>query len=496
MDIYDNTNVLEEVESFFIKFESSDTTKEGAGKSNFPLVKDQKLKETDKKKKEYFSAVSDDIKERDDLNYINVVQQNDKTKKEDWEILFPDDSNKFQEDCYPWNDHAYENRSNLYISNFTQHEEEEEDAWLFEGFPINSCPSNFHTYSNISSTLIRDNAKTEDTLKKRSTPVPTDPLKKPFVCPECKRTFPDVFYLNLHMKRHKGEKDFLCAHCSYKSFSKAELKLHIQRIHTKTKDILCEYCGAWFFTIISLKEHIEMVHFRLNLIVCNLCTYKTYSPLILKKHITQSHKRKYNPLVCPVCCFETKGKQNLLNHVKSHVSNKPYRCETCGKHFALKKQLSAHMKTIHKPRQFTCEVCQKLFQSKFHLDRHLNIHYNSKPFYCPFCLYSSNTHGNLSNHVRGIHGKKDFSIKKFKSSNSPDIFNALSMEKGKDITVKFLNNLSKKMGVDITLQNLQEQRQQRVQEDLTKKEELFRECLKVIENLQPEDHTYSGKFVK
>lgn len=61
-----------------------------------------------------------------------------------------------------------------------------------------------------------------------------------------------------HVRRHMCAKPFLCPNCD-RSFSSArEMKLH-QRVHSDDRPFMCTECGKAFKQIATLKDH-EVVH--------------------------------------------------------------------------------------------------------------------------------------------------------------------------------------------------------------------------------------------
>ena len=81
---------------------------------------------------------------------------------------------------------------------------------------------------------------------------------------------------------------------------------------------------------------------------------------------------------CPSCPYETKQKSNVTKHIKT-------------KHLGIKK--------------YKCEECSELFQSQQVLDNHMRTHTGQKPFVCPQCDYRSAKKGNMTKHVKRVHGE-------------------------------------------------------------------------------------------
>ena len=64
--------------------------------------------------------------------------------------------------------------------------------------------------------------------------------KKTHECKFCGKFFNGKFNLDLHVKTHTGEKDFICSICQKAFARKDTLKLHIWNKHTEKMDALSQ----------------------------------------------------------------------------------------------------------------------------------------------------------------------------------------------------------------------------------------------------------------
>eukprot|EP01134_Creolimax_fragrantissima_P006624 CFRG6624T1 len=89
-------------------------------------------------------------------------------------------------------------------------------------------------------------------------------------------------------------------------------------------------------------------------------------------------KRKHGPCTFPDCGKYFRFNSNLLDHIRSHTGERPYRCTRtgCGKAFTTSSHLARHTRTHSQDRPYACTVvgCGKRFKVAGHLRRHMNVH--------------------------------------------------------------------------------------------------------------------------
>lgn len=79
-----------------------------------------------------------------------------------------------------------------------------------------------------------------------------------------------------------------------------------------------------------------------------------------------------NLTVCDVCRKVFKRKEFLMQHLKSHIGLRPFKCDepTCNKSFSRKEHLLRHIVSHTGKKMFNCDVCNKLFSRKDNLNKH------------------------------------------------------------------------------------------------------------------------------
>lgn len=201
-------------------------------------------------------------------------------------------------------------------------------------FSRNKIPPNKPTVEQITTEIGPDGVGTAIIRVKRNLDT-TKPLK---VCEICGNSYKYRHALDSHMRRHRGEKPFICNYdnCGKSFVIPFELKRH-QRIHTGQKPYGKYLIENYFFEI----QFIFNFFFSLG---CKYC------------------ERKFSDF------------GSRIKHERVHTGERPYSCETCGKSFAYSHVLSSHLLTHTGEKKFGCEQCGKRFTKSHHLKAHLNTH--------------------------------------------------------------------------------------------------------------------------
>lgn len=112
------------------------------------------------------------------------------------------------------------------------------------------------------------------------------------------------------------------------------------------------------------QEHSEVAKKQLS----HLTSFNTKRP----ESDTAEKPSESNLTVCDVCKKVFKRKEFLMQHLKSHIGLRPFKCDepTCNKSFSRKEHLLRHVVSHTGKKMFSCDVCKKLFSRKDNLNKH------------------------------------------------------------------------------------------------------------------------------
>ena len=139
----------------------------------------------------------------------------------------------------------------------------------------------------------------------------------------------------------------------------------------------------------------------------------------MRKHSGTTVERKFN---CRFCDHNSVNMNALEAHLRTHLKEKPHKCQICEKEFSESHSLKGHMNIHsdkHKERNFNCSLCPKSFRTVRDVKIHVtNVHSEVRPFPCTHCPLKFKTKSHLKEHVQRLHNgdAKQFPCSKCKKS--------------------------------------------------------------------------------
>ncbi|XP_028327237.1 zinc finger protein ZFAT isoform X2 [Gouania willdenowi] len=186
--------------------------------------------------------------------------------------------------------------------------------------------------------------------------------EKPFQCPHCDYASAIKANLNVHVRKHTGEK-FTCPHCPFNCLSQGHLKVHIERVHMKVKQH-CSFCEKKYSDVKNLLKHMEKRHnledpavqqsyqqlrlktrqgLRQLLYHCPTCNRRFKNQLERERHLLVHGPQR--PFACVLCDHAATKMSALTAHVRRHIFI--YLCCRCDEKFVSSQRLKKHLKECH-----------------------------------------------------------------------------------------------------------------------------------------------------
>ncbi|KAJ8958804.1 hypothetical protein NQ318_019562 [Aromia moschata] len=179
------------------------------------------------------------------------------------------------------------------------------------------------------------------TSKGRYFPSREDPVKQEecveFPCPACRAIFPAVGQLATHA-REKHE----------------ELTVYKRRVMGDNR-YKCTVCYKGFPTEMYLNVHMYYHN------GCTMCEETFPNKALLTEHV-KFHKKSIKKALCTECGRGFVRNDYLVQHMRRHRGEKPFKCQYCGKGFPRKTDLTVHERYHTRETTHLCSVCGKAFQ--------------------------------------------------------------------------------------------------------------------------------------
>ncbi|KAG5679437.1 hypothetical protein PVAND_009004 [Polypedilum vanderplanki] len=246
-----------------------------------------------------------------------------------------------------------------------------------------------------------------------------------YMCHVCSKHYQKASELRRHIKLAHDDKskrviNFYCDNCDFKTFSKMNMKRHLNTIHLKIKAFACEFCPEKKYTSkITLEQHKITKHGKESDFKCNCCHRKFPTMSFLRSHMktcsgnTSAIRERGDPNYyreplendtyrCKLCGLVFIGKGKIAQHYAQRHKHSNV-CDICNTSFNSYSNLKKHIQILHnKIHKYTCSFCSKTFGQKNQLQSHINTHTRKKPFNCKFdfCKFRSGDLSAVSKHQK------------------------------------------------------------------------------------------------
>ncbi|CAL8068551.1 unnamed protein product [Orchesella dallaii] len=226
-------------------------------------------------------------------------------------------------------------------------------------FSCSTCEKRFHTLAHLNRHVNHVHSQIVKEIRDH--------------CPICEKPFTRLDHMKSHLWTHKSEEDIS------EALAKGE-----KPPYGKVKTFQCkeEACGRMFSTNHMLNKHIQKQHVEnvpeRGTKLCGVCGMAVRN---IHVHIEMRHKpyeeRRY---CCSLCGKKFAFSAQLCNHRKqAHATDKPWKCEVCGKDFKLEKYFIEHRRGHEDVKPFECHLCGMGFTRGYVLKRHIsNVHEGAK----------------------------------------------------------------------------------------------------------------------
>lgn len=182
----------------------------------------------------------------------------------------------------------------------------------------------------------------DSNLVKKHQSVHSDERK--YTCHLCNKSMKTRNALNSHLGRHTNEKQLICSFCGVTFSLKGNLKTHIRRVHSERSG----QCTICLKTFSDLEVHMRK-HTGERPFLCKLCNQSYATKRSLSHHMAFKHENA-TKFKCSIGeCTRTFPTAMMLEFhlLKQHTNNTPYVCQHCARGFFRASDLSRHLRVSH-----------------------------------------------------------------------------------------------------------------------------------------------------
>ncbi|XP_063490275.1 zinc finger protein 64 isoform X4 [Symphalangus syndactylus] len=165
--------------------------------------------------------------------------------------------------------------------------------------------------------------------------------ERPYKCQLCPYASRNSSQLTVHLRSHTGDTPFQCWLCSAKFKISSDLKRHMI-VHSGEKPFKCEFCDVRCTMKANLKSHIRIKHtFK-----CLHCAFQGRDRADLLEH-SRLHQADH-PEKCPECSYSCSSAAALRVHSRVHCKDRPFKCDFCSFDTKRPSSLAKHIDKVHR----------------------------------------------------------------------------------------------------------------------------------------------------
>ncbi|KAH8370336.1 hypothetical protein KR093_003089 [Drosophila rubida] len=235
-----------------------------------------------------------------------------------------------------------------------------------------------------------------------------------FKCHICQRVMGHRRSLELHMRMHEIKQRgrlYQCEQCSKKFYSSVVCERHkLTHIPKEQWLVNCTNCKKTFPNEYLMQQHVKLVHLRKFDKICDVCGKSIRGREALVRHMEEHTGVPQKVIKCNLCESTLTTKYGLARHIKMmHTAEnlQPIQCEYCLKVSPSLQAHQHHIKYTHNTaRSHQCPMCEKAFKRPNELREHMTTHTGEVLYTCPHCPKTFNSNANMHAHRKKMHFKE------------------------------------------------------------------------------------------